>query len=184
MKMKIFNYFKESNRKKYFHQRDYSKLELLKFTKSIKIRFTMVSITSPTFARKGSSSSGLFFLFFVILVCLGAFATNPTSVEHKLILKDKMREYLNTEIDKMQLENDNKFAALGASLGAAFGGIIVDKYIDENVVVDDYYLFSITNVRWEGKIKMVGLGIFGKVVLHPDIDKKLKEGLTKIIDYE
>jgi hypothetical protein len=112
-------------------------------------------------------------------VCLGAFATNPTSVEHKLILKDKMREYLNTEIDKMQLENDNKFAALGASLGAAFGGIIVDKFIDENVVVDDYYLFSITNVRWEGKIKMVGLGIFGKVILHPDIDKKLKEGLTK-----
>jgi hypothetical protein len=26
---------------------------------------------------------------------------------------------------------------------------------------------------------MVGLGIFGKVILHPDIDKKLKEGLTK-----
>jgi hypothetical protein len=90
-----------------------------------------------------------------------------------------MREYLNTEIDKMQLKNDNKFAALGASLGAALGGIIVDKFIDENVVVDDYYLFSITNVRWEGKIKMVGVGIFGKVILHSDINKKLKEALTK-----
>jgi hypothetical protein len=139
----------------------------------------MVSDTNQTHAKKGSSSSGLFVLFFVVLVCLGAFATNPTSVEHKLILKDKMREYLNTEIDKMQLENDNKFAALGASLGAAFGGVIADKFIDENVVVDDYYLFSITNVRWEGKIKMVGVGIFGKVILHPDIDKKMKEGLTK-----
>jgi hypothetical protein len=105
----------------------------------------MVSNTNQTYAKKGSSSSGLFVLFFIVLVCLGAFATNPTSVEHKLILKDKMREYLNTEIDKMQLENDNKFAALGASLGAAFGGIIVDKFIDENVVIDDYYLFSITN---------------------------------------
>lgn len=139
----------------------------------------MVSDTNQTHAKKGSSSSGLFFLFFIVLVCLGAFATNPTSVEHKLILKDKMREYLNTEIDKMQLENDNKFAALGASLGAVFGGVIADKFIDENVVVDDYYLFSITNVRWEGKIKMVGVGIFGKVILHPDIDKKMKEGLTK-----
>jgi hypothetical protein len=139
----------------------------------------MVSDTNQTHAKKGSSSSGLFVLFFIVLVCLGAFATNPTSVEHKLILKDKMREYLNTEIDKMQLENDNKFAALGASLGAAFGGVIADKFIDENVVVDDYYLFSITNVRWEGKIKMVGVGIFGKVILHPDIDKKMKEGLTK-----
>lgn len=140
---------------------------------------SMVSNTNQIYARKGSSSSGLFFLFFIILVCLGAFATNPTSVEHKLILKDKMREYLNTEIDKIQLDNDNKFAQLGASLGAAFGGVIVDKFIDENVVVDDYYLFSITNVRWEGKIKMVGVGIFGKVILHPDIDKKLKEGLPK-----
>lgn len=140
---------------------------------------SMVSNTNQIYARKGSSSSGLFFLFFIILVCLGAFAMNPTSVEHKLILKDKMREYLNTEIDKIQLDNDNKFAQLGASLGAAFGGVIVDKFIDENVVVDDYYLFSITNVRWEGKIKMVGVGIFGKVILHPDIDKKLKEGLPK-----
>jgi hypothetical protein len=139
----------------------------------------MVSDTNQTHAKKGSSLSGLFILFFIVLVCLGAFATNPTSVEHKLILKDKIREYLNTEIDKMQLENDNKFAALGASLGAAFGGVIADKFIDENVVVDDYYLFSITNVRWEGKIKMVGVGIFGKVILHPDIDKKMKEGLTK-----
>jgi hypothetical protein len=139
----------------------------------------MVSNMNQTYAKKGSSSSGLFFFLFIVLVCLGAFATNPTSVEHKLILKDKMREYLNTELDKMQLENDNKFAALGASLGAAFGGIIVDKFIDESVVVDDYYLFSITNVRWEGKINMVGVGIFGKVILHPDIDKKLKEGLTK-----
>lgn len=139
----------------------------------------MASNTNHTYAKKGSSSSGLFIFFFIVLVCLGAFATNPTSVEHKLILKDKMREYLNTEIDKMQLENDNKFAQLGASLGAAFGGVIVDKFIDENVVVDDYYLFSITNVRWEGKIKMLGVGIFGKVILHPDIDKKLKEGLPK-----
>lgn len=140
---------------------------------------SMVSNTNQTYAKKESSSSGLYFLFFITLVCLGAFATNPTSVEHKLILKDKMREYLNTEIDKLQLENDNKLAQLGASLGAAFGGVIVDKFIDENVVVDDYYLFSITNVRWEGKIKMVGVGIFGKVILHPDIDKKLKEGLPK-----
>ena len=139
----------------------------------------MVSDTNQTYAKKGSSSSGLFVFFFIVLVCLGAFATNPTSVEHKLILKDKMREYLNTEIDKMQLESDNKFAQLGASLGAAFGGVIADKFIDENVVVDDYYLFSITNVRWEGKIKMVGVGLFGKVILHPDIDKKLKEGLPK-----
>jgi hypothetical protein len=90
-----------------------------------------------------------------------------------------MREYLNTEIDKIQVENDNKFAALGASLGAAFGGIIADKFIDEKVVVYDYYLFSITNVRWDGKIKMVGVGILGKVILHPDIDKKMKEGLLK-----
>lgn len=139
----------------------------------------MVSDTNQTYAKKGASSSGLFFLFFIVLVCLGAFATNPTSVEHKLILKDKMREYLKTEIDKMQLENDNKFAALGASLGAAFGGVIVDKFIDENVLVDDYFLFSITNVRWDGEMKTVGVGIFGKVILHPDIDKKMKEGLPK-----
>jgi hypothetical protein len=139
----------------------------------------MVSNTNQTYDKKGSSLSGLFFLLFIVLVGLVAFATNPTLAEHKLILKDKMREYLNTEIDKMQVENDNKFAALGASLGAAFGGIIADKFIDEKVVVCDYYLFSITNVRWDGKIKMVGVGILGKVILHPDIDKKMKEGLLK-----
>ena len=143
------------------------------------MQFIMASNYHQTYHKKGSSSSGSFFLFFILLVCIGAFATNPTSVEHKLILKDKMREYLNAEIDKMQIENDNKFAALGASLGAAFGGVIADKFIDDNVVVDDYYLFSITNVNYDGKKNPVGVGVFGKVILHPDIEKMLKNGLPQ-----
>jgi hypothetical protein len=127
----------------------------------------------------GPSSSRNLYLLFLLFLCIGAFATNPSSAEHKLILKDKMRQLLNSEIDKLKSENDNEFAQLGATFGAAIGGAFTDKFVDENVVVDDYYLFSITNFRWDGKIKMVGVGIFGKVILHPDIEKKLKDGLPK-----
>jgi hypothetical protein len=127
----------------------------------------------------GAGSTRNLFLFFLLILCIGAFATNPSSAEHKLILKDKMRQFMNAEIDKLKSENDNEFDQLGATFGAAIGGAFTDKFVDENVVVDDYYLFSITNVRLDGKIKMVGVGIFGKVILHPDIENKLKDGLPK-----
>lgn len=139
----------------------------------------MASHSNPTYYKSGSSSSGLLVLLFILLVGIGAFATNPSSAEHKLILKDKMRELLNTEMDKLKSENDNEFSQLGVTFGAALGGMIVDKFIDESVRVDDYYLFSITNIYYEGKKNPVGLGIFGKVILHPDIDKVVKNGLPQ-----
>lgn len=154
-------------------------MEVLKFTYSIKIQRFMSSNLNQSYHKNGSSSSGLFVLFFILLVAIGAFATNPSAAEHKLILKDKMRELLNTEMDKLKSENNNEFSQLGATFGAALGGMIVDKFIDQSVRVDDYYLFSITQVYYEGKKNPVGMGIFGKVILHPDIEKMVKNGLPK-----
>ena len=139
----------------------------------------MSSPLNQTNHKNGSSSSGLFVLFFILLIGIGAFATNPSSAQHKLILKDKMRELLNTEIEKLKPENESKFSQLGITFGAALGGLIVDKFIDQSVRVDDYYLFSITHVYYEGKKNPVGVGIFGKVILHPDFDKMVKNGLLK-----
>ena len=154
-------------------------MEVLKFTLSYYFQFKMTSNYNQSYRNNGSSSSGLFVLFFILLVAIGAFTTNPSAAEHKLILKDKMRELLNTEMDKLKSENDNEFSQLGVTFGAALGGMIVDKFIDQNVRVDDYYLFSITNVYYEGKKNPVGMGIFGKVILHPDIDKVVKNGLPQ-----
>lgn len=143
----------------------------------------MASNYYQTYHKNGSNSSGSFFFFFILLVCIGAFATNPSSVEHKLILKDKMRQFLNTEMDKLSNENDNEFAQLGATigatLGASFGGVLTDKFIEDHVVIDDYYLFSVTNVNYDGKKNPIGLGVFGKVILHPDIEKMVKNGLPQ-----
>lgn len=139
----------------------------------------MSTNVNQNYHKNGSISSGLFVLFFILLVGIGAFATNPSLAEHKLILKDKMRELLNAEMDKIKVENDNEFSQLGVTFGAALGGMIVDKFIDQSVRVDDYYLFSITNVYYEGKKNPVGLGIFGKVILYPDIDNVVKNGLPQ-----
>jgi hypothetical protein len=139
----------------------------------------MNSTSKQSHESSGPGSSRNLYLIFLLLLCIGAFATNPSSAEHKLILKDKMRQLLNSEINKLKNENDNEFAQLGATLGAAIGGAFTDKFVEENVIVDDYYLFSITKVRYEGKRNIVGLGIFGKVILHPDMEKTLKNGLPQ-----
>jgi len=139
----------------------------------------MNSTSKQRHESSGPGSSRNLYLIFLLLLCIGAFATNPSSAEHKLILKDKMRQLLNSEINKLKSENDNEFAQLGATLGAAIGGAFTDKFVEENVIVDDYYLFSITKVRYEGKSNIVGLGIFGKVILHPDMEKTVKNGLPQ-----
>jgi len=152
---------------------------VLKFTYSKNNQISMSSPENQTHHKNGSSSSGLFVLFFIFLIGIGAFATNPSSAQHKLILKDKMRELLNTEMEKLKPENESEFSQLGITFGAALGGMIVDKFIDQSVRVDDYYLFSITNVYYEGKKNPVGMGVFGKVILHPDFDKMVKNSLSK-----
>lgn len=48
-------------------------------------------------------------------------------------------------------------------LGAMFAAAMIQRMVDSIVSRDNYIFFSLTEMKWRGESKTVGLGIFGHV---------------------
>lgn len=105
----------------------------------------------------------------VMLACIiASVLTNPPREEFEKIIKAKANDLL-----QKQLHYKDKHAVqLGMTL---FGDRIVNDFMDRNIVVKNYYLFSIVNLNWENKLTPIGGGAFKTVWLSPKIDEKANE---------
>ncbi|KRB59850.1 hypothetical protein ASD98_01650 [Flavobacterium sp. Root186] len=56
-------------------------------------------------------------------------------------------------------------------LGILFGSSLAEKLIENSVTRDNYILFSITKITWQGKSKSIGYGLFGNVFLSEKVNK-------------
>ncbi|MCO5231012.1 MAG: DUF4359 domain-containing protein [Chitinophagales bacterium] len=113
------------------------------------------------------------------VLVLIAILTNPNQDKHKSAIKNKFYRIYQQSIKENYSEDDNEWAQAGQAIGMAFGNIFIDGIIDNLVSSDNYILFSLTKVTWNGDTKVVGLGAFGNVYISKQLDEKLKE---KIID--
>lgn len=107
---------------------------------------------------------------------LAAVFTNPKKDKHEAIVKAKAEELLKQQLGK----REQAFLALGTQL---LGNNIVNNFIENNVVVTNYYLFSLTKIKWQGTENIIGGGAFGKVWLSPKIDEKAEEIVSIIKQY-
>lgn len=99
---------------------------------------------------------------------LTAVFTNPTAEQHEKKVKEKALALLKEETGK-----DGKAVVdLGLQL---FGSTLVDQFLQNHIQVDNYYLFSLTKIRWENKETIIGGGAFKQIWLSPKIDDKTKE---------
>lgn len=111
------------------------------------------------------SKKRLFALIIVVLI-LTAVITNPSAEKHEEAIKEKA-----TSILKQQLNYENEDAIqLGMTL---FGDRIVKEFVQSNVVIKNYYLFSLVNVRWQSDETTIGVGVFGKIWLSSQIDEEV-----------
>lgn len=76
-------------------------------------------------------------------------------------------------------ETNNEWEQAGQALGLMLGGAIIDQVINNFVSADNYVLFSTTKITWDGKTKIVGIGVFGNVYLTRQLDDALNEGLLQ-----
>ena len=104
----------------------------------------------------------------LVAIMLAAILTNPKKEEFETAVQAKAKSLLEN-----QLNYENKDAVqLGMSL---FGDRIVREFVQNNVVIENYYLFSLVKIRWQGQDTPIGGGAFKKVWLSPEIDKKADE---------
>ena len=113
-------------------------------------------------------------LIVIGFVFLALLATNPSTEEHKEVIKK--------EINK-SIENDNiatnEFQKLGQKLGESIGGVMIDNMVER----PNLLIFSITYLKGNAYIKgdiPITIGILGQVLLNQKYDKDLKKfvGIT------
>ncbi|MEZ0450963.1 DUF4359 domain-containing protein [Sphingobacterium thalpophilum] len=108
------------------------------------------------------------FALLLIVIMLAAILTNPSKEEHEKVVRAKAEQLLKNQIHA----KDQDFFGLGMQL---FGNKLVDNFIQSSVIVDNYYLFSLTKINWQGTEQVIGGGAFRYIWLSPKIDEKADE---------
>lgn len=108
------------------------------------------------------------FALFLFGIMVAAILTNPKREQFETAIEEKAKSLL-----VKQLKYDNQDAVqLGMSL---FGNRIIKEFVQNNVVIENYYLFSVVKIKWQGQNSPIGGGAFKTVWLSPEIDKKADE---------
>lgn len=105
-------------------------------------------------------------LLFGIMVA--AILTNPKKENLEDAITDKAKSLLTKQLNY----KDQGAINLGMNL---FGDRIVSEFVQNNVIIENYYLFSLIKIKWQGDIMPIGGGAFTKVWISPEIDKKADE---------
>lgn len=105
-----------------------------------------------------------------LLVCI---LTNPSKEQFEKAITEKA-----THIIKTQLQYQDKGAVdLAMSL---FGNKIVNRFVETNVIIENYYLFTLVKIKWQGEENIIGGGALKKVWLSPKIDEKTDEIISTL----
>lgn len=115
------------------------------------------------------------YVIIIVIVLFIAVLTNPDSIKHKEAVKNKLHEYLQK---KLQEHSDTSLGETGGALGAMFADVLVDRIVNNVVSSDNYVVLSTTKVTWEGKSKVIGIGIFGNVFITGNLQEAVDNGLA------
>ena len=106
--------------------------------------------------------SNIVLIVFATIILI-AVLTNPSIEEHKQAVKSVINQVVQNSIS----ENGSDME----KLGILFGSSLAEKLIENSVTRDNYILFSITKITWQGKSKSIGYGLFGNVFLSEKVNK-------------
>lgn len=93
----------------------------------------------------------------VLLIAM--FATCPKPYEHRRVIQEVVREAVDERLGSSQ----DMVQALMMWAGKKVIGIGSDLAIDQLVTVDNYYVVSVGKIDWQGKERIVSVGLLGHV---------------------
>ncbi len=100
-------------------------------------------------------------LFILILVAVAGVCvvTCPDKEAHSEALKDLVNTVLTEELAEGENETDAGFVAFGSMLGTGIAGIVLDNTLK----VENYFVCSVGTITFDGKTKIVSIGILNHV---------------------
>lgn len=100
-------------------------------------------------------------LFILILVAVAGVCvvTCPDKAAHSEALKDLVNTALTEELAEGVSESDAGFVAFGSMLGTGLAGIVLDNTLK----VENHFVCSVGTITYDGKTKIVSIGILNHV---------------------
>lgn len=112
-------------------------------------------------------------LFLFVGIALVAVITCPQKDAHKDALMKLVDVVLDSELNKNATTEEEKgFAMLGSLLGSGVAEFVLDK----KLLVDNYFIYSVGRIVYEGEENIVSVGFFNHVTTMNE--KQLKDKLS------
>src|SRR5690349_12099517 len=109
----------------------------------------------------------------IVVILFAAIFTNPNQERHKEVVKTKLNEYVRKSTHDA-LDKDGG-SALGEGIASLVYGSLIDQIVNNSISTDNYVVFSITNITFNGETKPIGFGVFGNVFLSDNIKEALDD---------
>ncbi|MBO7588105.1 MAG: DUF4359 domain-containing protein [Bacteroidaceae bacterium] len=97
--------------------------------------------------------------------------TCPGKEKHQSVIKDKLGEVIKKELPTEEIDSDNPFAKVLTALGTQ----LLDGFIENNLKVKNYGLFSLGKAG--NPSETISIGILGHVFITPN-EKHISLGNT------
>ena len=117
-----------------------------------------------------------FLLFILIIVFISGFSviSCPDKEAHSEAIMENINELIDEEATKdVTNESEKALALLASSLVSGISNLVIDSRLS----VDNYFLFSIGRVTFEGESRIVSIGMLNHVFT--DINDNLKKEIEK-----
>jgi hypothetical protein len=102
-------------------------------------------------------------ILIIVLIIFGL--TNPSELKHKEALRNQLSEFFTESLKKTNETQEEDWQLRGLQFGISLAQITIDEFIIPNTFSDNFILFSLTKIKLNGKIKTIGIGILGKVII-------------------
>ena len=104
---------------------------------------------------------------------LTAILTNPSREQFESALTAKAKETLKKQL---QYKHDDA-VQFGMTL---FGDQLIHNFVEDYILIRNYYLFSIAYIQWQGQETPIGGGAFKQIRFSSKIDKKMDEAIDTL----
>ena len=120
------------------------------------------------------------FILIVLVIAVGALvATNPTREDHVAAVN----EVVGSTIEQ-NLSSNNPLLDIVGKVGSALGSKVAGNVVDENLEYCNYYLFSLSRIRYDDKNYYLSVGALGTVKAtfnEKDLEKAVNSGINKLL---
>ncbi|OJV54732.1 MAG: hypothetical protein BGO31_07115 [Bacteroidetes bacterium 43-16] len=122
------------------------------------------------------------YLFLIIFILTGIvmYVTNPKPEQHRKAVYHEIDGILKEQKEQLMQSNANLSKMLGNVNDESIQSMVL-PFLEQAVVVEDYKVFSLTKIDLGTGSYTVGLGVFGKVFIAPQLKEKVKENISKYL---